>query len=109
MDQHAVVGGHLRELLKGAEEEEKGRDPGRARKKKKKDARLRRACAHLLLVMKSIMSCSSFSSVMRSLGLLLRVSTINWCRSMPVESVYSKLDSDGHRDKKNTSKCSCIS
>lgn len=44
--------------------------------------------------MKSIMSCSSLSSIMRSLGLLLRVSTINWCRSMPVESVYSTLDSE---------------
>lgn len=49
---------------------------------------------HLLLVMKSIISCSSLSSIMRSLGLLLRVSMINWCRSMPVESVYSTLDSE---------------
>lgn len=49
-----------------------------------------------MLVMKLIMSCSRLSSVMRSRGLLLRVSTMNWCRSMPVESVYSKLDSDHH-------------
>lgn len=40
------------------------------------------------------MSCSSFSSVRRSLGLLLRVSSINWSRSVPVESVYSTLDSE---------------
>lgn len=40
---------------------------------------------------------------MRSLGFLLSVSTINWCRSMPVESVYSTLDSVG-----GTSKEGCI-
>lgn len=92
VDQHAVVGRHLRELLKGTEEEEKrvslGSFAKQILKKKKKNL------THLLLVMKSIMSCSSFSSVMRSLGLLLRVLTINWCRSMPVESVYSRLGSD---------------
>lgn len=44
--------------------------------------------------MKMIMSCSSLSSIIRSLGLLFRVSMIKWCRSMPVESVYSTLDSD---------------
>lgn len=55
--------------------------------------------ADLLLVMKSIMSCSSLSSIMRSLGLLLRVLMINWCRSMPVESVYSWLDSETTHEK----------
>lgn len=50
--------------------------------------------------MKSIMSCSSLSSIMRSLGLLLRVSTMKWCRSIPVESVYSTLDSKKKKKKR---------
>lgn len=94
MDQHAVVGRHLWELLKGAEKKE-ACEPGPVCKNEFVFI-VHLKLTHLLLVMKSIMSCSSFSSVMRSLGLLLRVSTINWCRSMPVESVYSRLDSGNH-------------
>lgn len=98
MDQHAVVGRHLGELLKGAAERDESLPaPGAVHEKIRPlphPSSPPPTHTHLSLVMKSIMSCSSLSSVMRSLGLLLSVSTMNCCRSMPVESVYSTLGSE---------------